>query len=371
MKGTLWLNSLALVLLICFSLFFAPALGTSGPQNRSLSAGAVYVMTNDSAGNEVVVYDRAADGALTKIDAVSTQGTGFGGGFDPLASQGSLVLSGNGRWLLAVNAGSNDISVFRVGPRGLEFKDRISSGGTMPVSLTVSSSRVYVLNAGGTANISGFILGSDGEFHAIPDSTRELGSGAFSQVGFNNLGTQLVVTDRAENEILVYNTRSLIPSANPVTNPSNGPTPFSFIFDNRDRLLVVEVNDNNGAVTSYRVGSDGSLDVISGSVTSGQAAACWIAGNNRGDMYTTNPASSSISAYGETPKGEVRLRDATAAIGAPTLDAGLSINGQFLYALNPAAGGVEMYRVNNDGGLISLGLAPGGLAVYAQGLAAR
>jgi 6-phosphogluconolactonase (cycloisomerase 2 family) len=185
------------------------------------------------------------------------------------------------------------------------------------------------------------------------------------------LGTQLVVTDRAENEILVYNTRSLIPSANPVTNPSNGPTPFSFIFDNRDRLLVVEVNDNNGAVTSYRVGSDGSLDVISGSVTSGQAAACWIAGNNRGDMYTTNPASSSISAYGETPKGEVRLRDATAAIGAPTLDAGLSINGQFLYALNPAAGGVEMYRVNNDGGLISLGLAPGGLAVYAQGLAAR
>lgn len=362
---------LTLVVLVCLTVVFAATGVASGPQHRALPAGAVYTMTNDPDGNEVVVYARAADGTLTQIDSVSTEGMGSGGGIDPLVSQGSLILTDNGRWLLAVNAGSDEITVFRVKPSGLEFADQIDSGGTMPVSLTVSFNRVYVLNAG-TANISGFFLNvSSGTLTPIPGSNRNLGMGGFSQVGFNNQGTHLVVAGRDQNELLVYNIQGLVPAANAVTTPSSGTTPFGFIFDNRDHLLVVEVNGGNGAVTSYRVNRNGSLDVISASVASGQVAACWIAGNSRGNVTTTNPGSSSISSYHETSKGEVDLADATAAMGIATLDEGFSNNGRFLYALDPNGGGVQMYRVNQDGSLVSLGLAPGGLELYAQGLAAR
>src|SRR5438045_8761445 len=71
--------------------------------------GVVYTLTNATTGNAVAIFDRAADGTLTADGSVSTGGIGTGAG---LGSQGSLVLSGNGRWLFAVNAGSNDVSVF-------------------------------------------------------------------------------------------------------------------------------------------------------------------------------------------------------------------------------------------------------------------
>src|ERR1043165_1941400 len=70
--------------------------------------GVVYTLTNQVAGNSVAVFDRAADGSRTSAGIVSTGGTGTGAG---LGSQGALALSRDGQWLLAVNAGSNDISV--------------------------------------------------------------------------------------------------------------------------------------------------------------------------------------------------------------------------------------------------------------------
>ena len=57
-------------------------------------SGAVYVLTNQAAGNGVAVYDRASNGALTLSGTYSTGGLGTGSG---LGSTGALVLSPNAR----------------------------------------------------------------------------------------------------------------------------------------------------------------------------------------------------------------------------------------------------------------------------------
>src|SRR5437660_10571970 len=118
---------------------------------------AVYTLTNQVAGNAVAVFNRAADGTLTAAGTIATGGTGTGAG---LGSQGAVALSDDGRRLFAVNAGSNDVSVFDIGPAGPALARRPAPGGTPPISLTVHGNVLYVLNAGGNGNISGFTLGS-------------------------------------------------------------------------------------------------------------------------------------------------------------------------------------------------------------------
>src|SRR5215471_13532385 len=72
----------------------------------------VYVMTNKNPANSVLQFRRSADGSLTLMREVATGGSGTGAnGADPLGSQDSLVLSGDGQLLLAANAGSNDVSI--------------------------------------------------------------------------------------------------------------------------------------------------------------------------------------------------------------------------------------------------------------------
>jgi len=340
-------------------------------QNDKDVVGAVYTMTNDAAGNEVVIFSRDDEGLLTKAGSISTGGIGSGGGLDPLGSQGSLVLSEDHRWLLAVNAGSNEISVFRVLPDGLDLVDKVDSGGVFPVSVTIFHNLVYVLNAGASPNIAGFSLSHRGELTPLAQSTRSLGAGGFAQVGFGFQGEKMVVTDKANNSILVYSVdRNGFPVMNPVISVSNGLVPFGFIFDERGRLLVSEAG--SGAVSSYKILHDGTLKVISPSVPNGQAATCWIAGNKRGDVFTANTGSQTLSAYDlKVRNGKLTLRNATAGVADRPIDLSITANGLFLYALDPGNGTVHMFQTKRDGSLTDLGAVPGGLFIFAQGIAAR
>jgi len=275
------------------------------------SPGAVYAMTNATA-NAVVMFNRSADGTLNNMKSFLSGGVGVGaGGPDTLGSQGSLLLTQDGKWLLAVNAESNDITVFRVKQNSLDMVDKVSSGGTMPTSLTISGNEVFVLNDK-TPNITGFTLSNKGDLDPIWHSTRSLpttGTGSFGQVGFDNSGNWLVVTDKADNAILVYPMGSnQLPAMNPVTYSystlGGAPVPFSFTFDVQDNLLVVEVWAGgtipptvtpNGAVSSFDIKSDGTLKPISLSVHNMQNAACWIAANQMGYVFTTNPGSGGVT----------------------------------------------------------------------------
>jgi hypothetical protein len=82
--------------------------------SASDAPGAVYALTNDPAGNAVLVYDRAADGSLTAAGAYATGGAGSAAG---LGSQGAVIVSDDRRWLFAANTGSNSISSFRIHPQ--------------------------------------------------------------------------------------------------------------------------------------------------------------------------------------------------------------------------------------------------------------
>src|SRR5258707_15868288 len=96
----------------------AAALAPAAAQAAGDDPGAVYVMSNAPAGNAVLVFNRTADGALAPAGSYATGGTGTGAG---LGSQGALVVSDDQHWLLAVNAGSNSVSVFEVRHDGLQL----------------------------------------------------------------------------------------------------------------------------------------------------------------------------------------------------------------------------------------------------------
>ena len=104
-------------------------------------------MTNQR-DNEILVYSRnTCDGTLTFEATVATSGEGSilsgSNGVDidlgrpvddPLASTGSIITAAD--CLLAVNAGSDDISTFRiVSPAEIQLVARYSSEGDFPVSL--------------------------------------------------------------------------------------------------------------------------------------------------------------------------------------------------------------------------------------------
>src|SRR5207237_5307566 len=152
-------------------------------------------------GNVVIQFARAGKGALTPASQASTGGlggTGNGvGALDPLGSQDSLVLTAGGTMVLAVNAGSNELSSLSAGSAGLKLLSKVPSAGTFPNSVAVNGTLVYVVNAHGTPNISGFRLGTDGSLHAIAGSTRSLPGGSAAaphDARFSPDGTRLLVT---------------------------------------------------------------------------------------------------------------------------------------------------------------------------------
>src|SRR5688572_3758072 len=204
------------------------------------SSGAVYTMTNAASGNEVVAFRRAANGSLSMMKTYPTDGLGSGAG---LGSQGAIALSQNGRWLFVVNAGSNDVSVFAVKGRQLELMGVFDSGGEMPISLTSHDGLLYVLNAGGSGNISGFRIRENGSLEPLAGSTQPLSNGGTgdspmpAQISFDPEGEILVVTEKATNLIVTYRVRRGI-AGPPRTNPSAGETPFGFAFDPSEHLIV-------------------------------------------------------------------------------------------------------------------------------------
>src|SRR5215216_792015 len=191
---------------------------------------AVFTITNATDGNEVLVYQRSADGSLTFMASYPTGGMGTGAG---LGSQGAVILRENGGRLFVVNAGSNDISVFAVRRDRLELLDVVDSGGEMPISLTLHGRILYVLNAGDSGNITGFRVRNNGKLVPLVGSTQPLSNGGTgdspqpAQISFSQDGDLLVVTEKGTNSIDVYQVEGGI-AGPPVSHPSSGMTPFGF-----------------------------------------------------------------------------------------------------------------------------------------------
>ncbi len=345
--------------------------GAGGPSGTAV--GSVYTETNAASGNAVVWYTRAVDGSLTWQASFSTGGLGTGSG---LGSQGAVVLGDDGSVLVAVDAGSDQISAFRVMSTGLTLTDTVASGGTMPVSVAISGDLVYVVNAGGSPSIAGFTLGTDGSLTPISGSVQTLTGTGPAEIAFDPTGQVLVVTEKATSTIDTFVVGAEGAAGPAMSHASNGATPFGFAFDNKGDLIVSEVGGGpmgTSALSSYAVGADGSLTTISASVPDFEFAACWVVTTNNGKFaFTSNahPPSNDLSSYAVGPDGQLALSQEVAARpGHGPTDLALSGNSKFLYVLNSADGSIAGFGVHGDGSLASLSLVSG-LPLSDGGLAA-
>ena len=354
----------------------SPANTTDGSLERrgQDGKGAVYIMDNAASGNNIVIYDRDASGQLTAGGIFSTGGTGKGSG---LGSQASLIIDGD--YLYACNAGSNEISVLKTSKSGITLVDKVSSNGMTPVSVTVHDNLLYVLNSGGPGNISGFQIMPNHHLNYIQNSNKPLSStsAGAAQIEFNNSGSQLVVTEKATNNIVSYAVNASGLTGNGDVHASVGATPFGFEFGKDNTLIVSDAFGGvagQSALTSYSFSNNGSLNLITGPVANTQTAACWVVVTKDGQYcYTTNTGSGNISGYRISNNGELTLIDAngiTGLTGGGPIDMSLSKNSKFLYTLNTAGHSISMFRVNNNGSLTSLGDIPG-LLVGSVGMAAE
>src|SRR3954466_9766618 len=250
------------------------------------STGAVYTETNSSAGNAVHRLDRAPDGSLTWGATDRTGGAGASAGLRP---HGAVALSDDGRLLLAVDAGSNDVAAFHVTRHGhLTLVGRVPSGGALPVSIDIAGGTAYVLNAGGPApSIAAFDVDGRAGLHARSVTPLAAGASGPAQVSVAPDGRSLVVTERVSNRIETFPLRFGRLGA-PVVTPSAGAVPFGFAFSPRGDLVVSEAG--NSTVSSYRDGA-----VVTGSLPVGQGAACWVAIDPAGRFAYTGHATGSVS----------------------------------------------------------------------------
>jgi 6-phosphogluconolactonase (cycloisomerase 2 family) len=339
-----------------FALLFAgPAMADGG--------GAVYTQTNSPTGNAVHRLDRGPDGSLTPVATYRTGGLGTG---STLQSQGAVALSDDGRLLVAVDAGTNDVASFRVSRRGhLTLIDRQPSGGNTPVSVDIAGSSAYVLNRDGIANVTGFDLDGSGRLRARATTALTAGAAGAAQVSVSPDGRDLVVTERGSNRIETLPLRFGRIGA-PVVTASSGAVPFGFGFSPRGDLVVSEAGAST--VSSYRLNGNGSLRPITAALAVGQGAACWVVVTADGRFAYTGNASGSISGFAVARDGSLTALTPGGVTAAAPRPNDLAVAGNHLYAVNPASGEVTAYRLRDDGrldavpGVANLGTGLAGLA---------
>ena len=337
----------------------APAAASPGS-----SAGHVYVNDNTTGANTISAFARQPDGTLTPLPGSPFPAGGAGTG-NGLASQGALQVSGNGRYLIAVDAGSNQISVLRIRPNGapaLVPGGVVSSGGTAPVSVAEHNGLVYVANAGlGGENYTGFTLNPGGRLRPLPGSTFPLPSTLADNaqpgdVLFNPTGTNLVGTRVNTSQIDSFGVGAdgrLIPGPDSPF-PAQGAGPFGSEFrpTNPSQLFVSNAHNGGsalGTVSAFSVAGDGTLSSIGASPFADlQNAPCWVEISHDGQfLFTVNTASGSISSYSIAPDGTLTLSASPPAhTGAGSVDARLSLDGQNLYVNESAAGAVGEFTVS-------------------------
>ncbi len=347
-----------------------------GDDGDGYRSGKVFTSTNAAGGNELLVYDVGPNGLLTLQTRLATQGQGTASG---LGNQGAVTLSGDGRYLFVVNALSNDVSTFRIRRSALTLVSTVGSGGSQPISVTEHDGVVYVLNAGGAGNVTGFrnqrglLAPLHGGVGALSVSS---GAGP-AQVGFSPDGDALVVTEKNTDSLTSYRVRRNGAIDAPRVTASSGMTPFGFGFDRRGNLFVSEAFGgaaNASALSSYGFERRAPATplLVSASVGNAQTAACWVvvAPNGR-HAYTTNTGSASVSSYAIERSGAVSLIDGAAgAAGAGPIDAAIAPRGKALFVLNAGSHTISSFTIDRDGGLANP-RSVGGLPAGATGLAAN
>lgn len=333
--------------------------------------GAVYTLTNESDGNRVLAFERDKQGLLSAPVSVATEGLGSG---DGLGSQGALVISENQHFLLTVNAGSNDISVFALDGDELTLRSRVPSGGNRPISITEQRNLVFVLNAGDDANVSGFLLDARGQLRALPNATAALRGGtegAPAQVQLTPDARTLIVAEKAANQLETFRVTAFGRLGASQVTKSAGMTPFGFDVSERGYVVVSEAG--TASASSYDSQSDGSLSLVSGVVPDKQQAPCWVTITpDERHVFVGNAGSGSVSSYTLGSHGELALTDERAGVVSEeghALDLAITERGNLLFALDRGRA-VVAFALDRDGKLSKVSEQADIIPEFSAGIAA-
>jgi 6-phosphogluconolactonase (cycloisomerase 2 family) len=286
----------------------------------------------------------------------------------------------------------------------------VSSGGTLPISLTSNGNLLYVVNET-SANIKGWTFDSSGHLTPIAGSVESLSvpfnptnppdptkpTGVAAAIGFSPNGHQLVVTIRglpAPNGTIDVFSVDWHGAAGPaVGHQSPTPNPFGFSFAGQNNLLVSDAgfvatpsgsaaNPSDsppnpadpsqffGSAASFKLSPSGGL-TFKGDFPDGGRAACWLVVSKDGRYaFASNtlasPAGSpagigsgqgAISTFAISPHGRLTLLGQTdVSPGGFPGDEAVSSDGKFLYVLNPAIiipgpSHIDAYRIGPGGSL--------------------
>jgi 6-phosphogluconolactonase (cycloisomerase 2 family) len=371
-------------ILIGLTLGIAAAVPAGAAANPSAAVGHVYVNDNTAGTNTIAAFDRHADGSLSPVPgspfAAGGAGTGKG-----LASQGAIQLSSDGRYLVAVDAGSSEISVLKIKQDGglmLPPNGVTSSGGLTPVSVAVHDDLVYVANAGpGGSNYTGFTLNAGGHLRPLDNSTIALPDAAQpGDVLFNTTGTNLAGTRVGTSQVdsFVVGTDGTLTAAAGSPFPAQGLGPFGSEFRPTDpsQLFVSNAHNGTGAgtVSAFSVAADATLSSIGASPFPDlQTAPCWIEISHDGQfLFTVNTGSGTISRYSIAADGTLTLLGATPVSsqgGVGAVDARLSPDGGTLFVNESRISTIGAFAVNGGSltelpsTLLPAGATPAGIVV--------
>jgi DNA-binding beta-propeller fold protein YncE len=342
--------------------FTAATAGGTLAATGSDVTGHLYVNNNTAGHNTVSGFDRHADGSLTPIPGTPFDAGGFGFG-KPTGAAGALQRSADGRYLLAADAGSNQLSVLRIKPDGgLRLVDIESSNGTTPLSIAVSGNLVYVANSGaGGSNYTGFTINAGGHLRALDGSTIALPDTALpGEILFSPDGTRLVAMRVGPNAgpsfidsfVVGPDGRLVAAPGSPLAAQGVGPFGSAFRPTNPNQLFVS--NAHNGAglgtVSAYDVAPDASLTPIAGSPFADlQTAPCWVAISHDGNsLFAVNTGSSTISSFSIAADGTLSLAGSTALAGTglAAFDAAVDPADAFLYVVDAGAAKISALAIS-------------------------
>ena len=374
----------ALGLMAVGAIAATPAAASASPY-RSPVTGHVYLDDNTAGSNTIAAFDRHADGSLTPVPGspFAAGGAGTGSG---LASEGAVQIADGGRLLLAVDAGSDQVSALRIEPDGsLRLASVVSSNGALPVSVAVHGSLVYVANAGpADTNYTGFRLAPWGALTPLPGSTVALPADAQpGDVLFNGTGTELIGTRVGTSQIDSFTVglsgRLTAAPGSPFTAQGTGPFGSQFRPTNPSQLFVSNAHNGTGlgTVSAFADSRAGALSSIGSSpVPDQQTAPCWVTISPDGRyLFAVNTGSGTISRYLIAPGGALTLLGSTtvsATGGEGAVDPGVTPDGRYLYVNESRVDAVGAFAVSADGSLTELpgsptplpaGATPAGIAV--------
>jgi 6-phosphogluconolactonase (cycloisomerase 2 family) len=405
---SLWL----LGVLAAVALLAPAAIGAKSAKTAKVNYNRVYTATNNPAGNQVLVYNRGADGKLTQIASVATGGKGIASeppfGFPIVDSSGSLNVTPDGKLVFVVNAGSASVTSFRVTSSGLHRVSVASTHGKLPISLASSGHLLYVVNEIGK-NIYGWTFTPSGVLHPIAGSNRKLTAvtptgkkdkvGVAAAIGFVNKSGVVAVTQRGLprhygeiDTFLIDRNGAAGPSrafaTKGVANPFGFSSVGSYLLVSNAGLVKTpsgaqpnpaDFSQFTGSAATYKVSLNGKVKFVK-NVSSNGRAACWLIVTRNGrTAFVTNtlssgpppapPAGGPTSGHGAVVSLSVggngamhALKQADTSPGFPG-DEALSHDDRYLYVLDPSIivpGGshIEVYRVGAGGSMTRIQTLP-------------